>query len=60
MSGGAKSDARWPSGATGGAPLRGEEDGDATWKLVASWLFVGIPAAWGVAQVIVKSMALFR
>ncbi len=33
---------------------------DATWKLVVSWLFVGIPAAWGVAQVIGKSMALFR
>ncbi len=33
---------------------------DATWKLVASWLFVGIPAVWGVAQVIVKSMALFK
>ncbi len=30
------------------------------WKLVAGWLVVGIPAAWGVAQVIAKSMALFR
>jgi hypothetical protein len=29
-------------------------------KLVLSWLFVGIPAAWGVAQVVVKSAALFR
>lgn len=35
-------------------------EGDATWKLVASWLFVGVPAAWGIAQVIVKSLALFR
>jgi hypothetical protein len=29
-------------------------------KLVLSWLFVGIPAAWGVAQVVVKSGALFK
>jgi hypothetical protein len=29
-------------------------------KLVLSWLFVGLPAAWGVAQVVVKSAALFR
>ena len=29
-------------------------------KLVAAWVLVGIPAAWGVAQVIAKSMALFR
>lgn len=33
---------------------------DAPWKLVASWLVVGMPAAWGVAQVIVKSLTLFR
>ena len=25
-----------------------------------AWLYVGVPAAWGVAQVIVKSVALFR
>lgn len=25
-----------------------------------AWLYVGVPAAWGVAQVIVKSGALFR
>ena len=29
-------------------------------KLVLAWLVVGIPAAWGVAQVVVKSAALFR
>ena len=29
-------------------------------KLVLSWLFVLIPAAWGVAQVAEKSAALFR
>jgi hypothetical protein len=29
-------------------------------KLVLAWLFVGIPAAWGIAQVAVKSAALFR
>lgn len=30
-----------------------------TRRLVA-WLYVGIPAAWGVAQVAIKSVALFR
>lgn len=29
-------------------------------KLVASWMVVGIPALWGVAQVLAKSLALFR
>ena len=33
--------------------------GDAL-ALVASWLFVGIPAAWGISQVVMKSLALFR
>ncbi len=28
--------------------------------LVASWIFVGIPMAWGVYQTILKSLALFR
>jgi hypothetical protein len=54
--------------------MMGTRDGDATtrrdaaerpspgerWKLLLGWLVVGIPAAWGVAQVVVKSMALFR
>jgi hypothetical protein len=30
------------------------------WKLALAWLVVGLPAAWGVGQVVVKSMALFR
>jgi len=29
-------------------------------KLVLSWLFVGIPAAWGMAQVAVKAATLFK
>lgn len=29
-------------------------------KLAAAWALVGIPAAWGVAQVVGKSLALFR
>ena len=29
-------------------------------KLALSWLFVGIPAVWGVAQVVRNSVALFR
>jgi hypothetical protein len=27
---------------------------------IGAWLFVGIPLAWGVAQVAVKSVTLFR
>jgi len=30
------------------------------WKLIVAWVVVGIPAAWGVAQVLAKSLALFR
>ncbi len=28
--------------------------------LIFSWLFVGIPLAWGVTQTLIKSMALFH
>lgn len=28
-------------------------------RLVSSWAIVGIPLAWGVYQVVVKSLALF-
>jgi hypothetical protein len=28
--------------------------------LVFSWLFVGLPLAWGVVQTLIKSMALFH
>jgi hypothetical protein len=28
--------------------------------LALAWLAVGIPLAWGVAQTVVRSMALFR
>jgi hypothetical protein len=27
--------------------------------LIFSWLFVGLPLAWGVVQTLIKSMALF-
>ncbi len=27
--------------------------------IVAAWLIVGIPAAWGVSQTVIKSLALF-
>jgi len=38
-----------------------EEPRPGEWvKAVLAWLFVGIPAAWGVAQVVAKSAALFR
>jgi hypothetical protein len=29
-------------------------------KLLVAWAFVGIPLLWGVSQVVVKSMALFK
>lgn len=29
-------------------------------RVLLAWLVVGIPAMWGVAQVVEKSMALFR
>jgi hypothetical protein len=29
-------------------------------RRLAAWLYVGIPAAWGVAQVAIKSVALFQ
>ena len=33
--------------------------GERLWVALA-WLFVGIPAVWGVSQVVAKSTALFR
>jgi hypothetical protein len=38
----------------------GPADPLATAKLAFAWLFVGLPAAWGIWQVFVKSLALFR
>jgi len=36
-------------------------DGRSPWPMrLAAWLFVGIPLAWGVAQVAVKSVSIFR
>ena len=29
-------------------------------KLVMSWLWVGIPLAWGIFATVVKSLALFK
>jgi len=29
-------------------------------KIALSWAFVGIPALWGVGQVVEKTLALFR
>jgi hypothetical protein len=45
-----------------GLPNPGDAPADplAAVKLVFAWLFVGLPAAWGVWQVFVKSLALFR
>jgi len=29
-------------------------------RLIVAWGFVGIPLVWGVAQVVTRSLALFR
>ena len=29
-------------------------------ELIVAWTIVGVPALWGVAQVVEKSLALFR
>jgi hypothetical protein len=34
--------------------------GSSTGRLLFSWLFVGVPLAWGVMQTIIKSLALFH
>ena len=44
-----------PDEGRGAAPAPGEG-----LKVVLSWLVVSVPALWGVAQVVVKSLALFR
>jgi len=31
-----------------------------TGALVLAWLIVGVPLVWGVSQVVIKSLALFR
>lgn len=35
-------------------------DSSTTVKLVASWLFVGIPLLWGVANTLANAVKLFR
>lgn len=49
-----------PAGTGGTSPARAPGAPGEGWKLALGWLVVGIPAAWGVAQVVVKSLALFR
>ena len=45
-------------------PRSRPQDGSAPTRslglLIFSWLFVGLPLAWGVTQTIIKSMALFH
>ena len=48
----------------GGAPRSGapaqHPSTTSTLAIVGAWLFVGIPLVWGVSQVFIKSLALFR
>ena len=34
--------------------------GSSMGMLIVAWLIVGIPAAWGVSQTVIKSLDLFR
>jgi hypothetical protein len=52
-------DAR-PDAPTTPNPGDAPADPQAPVKLLLSWLFVGLPAAWGIWQVFVKSLALFK
>ena len=36
------------------------EAAGSTLALLLAWTFVGVPLAWGVAQTVAKSFALFR
>jgi hypothetical protein len=38
---------------------RETEQGSALVPLLIAWAFVGVPLAWGVAQVVKRSLALF-
>jgi hypothetical protein len=46
--------------ASSGNPGSAPPDPLAGVKLAFAWLFVGIPAVWGIWQVFVKSLALFK
>jgi hypothetical protein len=44
-----------------GSPNRAEQTaGNSTPLLIVSWLWVGLPLAWGVYQTFLKSLALFK
>lgn len=42
------------------APSNARSESKSTGKLVLAWCAVGIPLAWGVAETIAKTLALFR
>jgi hypothetical protein len=42
------------------APSSLERSPSSPGLLIFSWLFVGVPLAWGVTQTLIKSMALFH
>jgi hypothetical protein len=49
-----------PYSSGGGYSATGASDPMNPLKLVIAWLFVGVPLAWGVWQVVVKSITLFK
>ncbi len=49
-----------PSGVAPAAPRPADEGRTSPVHIAIAWAVVGIPALWGVWQVFVKSMALFR
>jgi len=40
--------------------MNDRSSGAERFRVAVAWLFVAIPAVWGVAQVVAKSAALFR
>ncbi len=37
-----------------------QQQGTPPWQLALTWLFVGIPLAWGVFQTLLNAMKLFQ
>lgn len=49
------------SNAEAGSVNRAEQTaGNSTLVLIVSWLWVGLPLAWGIYQTFLKSLALFK
>ncbi len=45
---------------TATGPARAPSGASNLLKLIIAWTWVGIPGIWGIAQVAIKSLALFK